>query len=210
MWPQLIYPSSLLANELESIGRPDDARKVRVKMITYYETAKKSKMDVPLEGLDAISLIRLTSLDEQVKKMASMKLAFPEAEYNKMLKAKFVMLDKITTEAISIAELGSGIGIVRAYRIIVEAHESLRSEMINFTPEGKSPEYISSFQKGMIKTSAPLEKQAEDFRETAIKKIEKENILSTDNGWFFARNTGIVPEYYNEQGNVLMDKAGAK
>ena len=210
MWPQLIYPSSLLASELENIGRPDDARKVRAKMVTYYESARKSKMDVPLEGLDAISLIRLTSLEEQVNKLNSMKLAFPEAEYNKMLKAKFVMLDKITTEAISIAELGSGIGIVRAYRIIVEAHESLRNEMIGFTPEGKSPEYVSSFQKGMVKTSAPLEKQAQDFRETAIKKIEKENILSSDNGWFLSRNTALIPEYFNDKGNVLMDKAGAK
>ena len=210
MWPQLIYPSSLLANELENIGRADDAKKVRAKMITYYESGKKSKMNIPLEGLDAISLIRLTALEEQVKKLTSLKLSFPEAEYNKNVKAKFVMLDKITTEAISIAELGSGIGIVRAYRYLVYGHESLRNEIVNFSPEGKSPEYVASFQKGMQKLGEPLEKQAQDFRETAIKKIEKENILSTDNGWFLVKNDAIIPEYHNDNGNVLMDKAGAK
>jgi tetratricopeptide (TPR) repeat protein len=210
MWPQLIYPSSLLANELENIGRVDDAKKVRAKMLTYYDSAKKSKMDIPLEGLDAISLIRLSALEEQIKKLHSVKLSFPEAEYNKNLKSKFVMLDKITTEAISIAEIGSGIGIVRAYRYLVEGHESLRDEITGFVPAGKSPEYVSSFQKGMQKLAAPLTKQAQDFRETAIKKIEKENILSADNSWFLAKNDAIIPEYYNDNGNVLMDKAGAK
>nr|BDT26799.1 tetratricopeptide repeat protein [Bacteriovorax sp. HI3] len=210
MWPQLIYPSSLLANELENIGRVEDAGKVRSKMLTYFETAKKSKMDVPLEGLDAIALIRLNALEDQVKRLNSVRLAFPEAEYNKNLKNKFVMLDKITTEAISIAELGSGIGIVKAYRYIVEAHEGLQKEITEFTPPGKSPEYVSSFQKGMQKLASPLDKQAQDFRETAIKKIEKENILSSDNGWFLVKNDAIIPEYYNEKGNALMDKAGAK
>jgi hypothetical protein len=179
-------------------------------MLTYYESSKKSKMSIPLEGLDAISLIRLTALEEQVKRLTSSRLAFPEAEYNKNLKAKFIMLDKITTEAISIAELGSGIGIVKAYRYLVYAHDSLKNEIVSFVPEGKSPEYVSSFQKGMQKLGAPLEKQAEDFRVTAIAKIEKENILSPDNGWFLVRNDAIIPEYFNDNGNVLMDKAGAK
>lgn len=210
MWPQLIYPSSLLANELENIGRVDDAAKVRTKMMTYFETSLKSKYDVPLEGLDAISLIRLTNLEQQVKKLSAVKLSFPEADYNKNLKSKFVMLDKISTEAISIAELGSGIGIVKAYRFLVEAHESLKNEIVSFVPPGKSAEYVSSFQKSMQKLAAPLGKQAQEFRETAIKKIEKENILSTDNGWFMVKNDSIIPEYYNENGNVLMDKAGAK
>lgn len=210
MWPQLIYPSSLLANELENIGRADDANKVRNKMLTYYESSKKSKMDVPLEGLDAISLIRLGSLEEQIKRMNAVTLSFPEAEYNKNLKNKFVMLDKITTEAISIAELGSGVGIVKAYRHIVAAHESLKEEITAFTPPGKSPDYVASFQKGMQKLAAPLEKQAQDFRETAIKKIEKESILSSDNSWFLVKNDAIIPEYHDDKGNVLMDKAGAK
>ena len=210
MWPQLIYPSSLLANELENIGRVDDAKKVRSRMMDYYDNAKKQKMDSPLEGLDAISLIRLGALEEQLKKLNSSKLAFPEAEYNKTLKSKFAQLDRITTEAVSIAEMGSGIGIVRAYRYLVSGHESLRNEIINFSPEGKSPEYVASFKKSMAKLAQPLEKQAEDFRATAIKKIEKENILSSDNAWFLVKNTSFIPEFYSENGAALMDKAGGK
>lgn len=211
MWPLLIYPSSLLANELENIGRPDDAKKIRTKMMNYHEAAVKQKAEIPLEALDAISLIRLTALEEQLKKLKSIKLSFPEAEYNKNLKLKFSLLDKITTEAVSIAELGSGIGIVRAYKFLVDGHESLRDEMTRFTPEGKSAEYVKSFKQGMQKLAAPLDKQADDFRDTAIKKIEKENILSTDNAWFLVKNSAnFIPEYHNDEGNVLMDKAGAQ
>ncbi len=211
MWPQLIYPSSLLANELENIGRGDDANKIRNRMMFYYDNSKKLKYDIPLEGLDSISLFRLSALDGQLKKLSQTKLVFPEAEYNKILKNKFSQLDKLTSEAVSIAEMGSGIGIVKAYRDLVTGHESLRDEVINFTPEGKSPEYISSFKKSMEKLVEPLSRQARDFRETAIKKIEKENILSTDNGWFLIKNEySFIPEFYSDSGAALMDKAGAK
>ncbi len=210
LWPQLIYPSSLLANELESIGRVDDAQKIRTKMLTYLDVGLKAKMDLPLEALDAVSLLRLAALEEQVKKMNSIKLGFPESEWNKNLKSKFVMLDKITTEAISIAELGSGIGIVKAYRILVEGHEELKKEMTAYTAEGKSSEYVNSFKKGMQNLAQPLERQANEFRTTAIKKIEKENILSNDNSWFLVRNVPIIPEHFNNQGSVLMDKAGGQ
>jgi tetratricopeptide (TPR) repeat protein len=211
MWPQLIYPSSLLANELENIGRVDDAKKVRSRMMFYFDNSKKQKLDIPLEALDAISLIRLATLEAQLRKLSESKLTFPEAEYNKTLKSKFAQLDRITTEAVSIAEMGSGIGIVKAYRYLVSGHESLRDEVIAFTPEGKSPEYVASFKKSMVKLVEPLSKQSSDFRETAIKKIEKENILSADNGWFLIKNEySFIPEFYSEFGSALMDKAGAK
>lgn len=211
LWPQLIFPSSMLANELENVGRVDDANKIRTKMTTYFETSKKQKMDIPLEGLDAISLIRLSKLEDEIKRFNSITLKFPEADYNKALKQKFVMLDKISTEAVSIAELGSGIGIVRAYKFLVEAHENLRDEVLRFTPEGKSEEYVKSFKGSMVKVVAPIDKQARDFRETVIKKIEKENILSPDNGWFLVKNEfNFIPEYNNDSASVIMDKAGAK
>lgn len=210
MWPALIYPSSLLANELEVIGRADDADKVRKKMMTYFDVSKKSKQRIPLEGLDAIALIRLESLETQMKRFNAIELKFPESEFNKNLKTKFQMLDRITTEAISIAELGSGIGIVKAYRYTVEAHENLRDQVLNVVPDGKSEEYVTSFKGSMQKLIAPISKQAEDFRKTAIGQIEKENILSSDNAWFLVKNDGVIPEYHSDIGSALMDKAGVR
>ena len=146
-----------------------------------------------------------------MKKLSASKFSFPEVEYNKTLKNKFAQLDRITTEAVAIAEMGSGIGIVKAYRYLVMGHEALRDEVLNFTPTGKSPEYVTSFKKSMAKLVEPLSRQASEFRETAVTKIEKENILSTDNGWFLIKNQfSFIPEFSSENGSALMDKAGAK
>ena len=211
MCPYLIYPSSLLANELENIGRIDESKKVRNKMMTYFEESKQQKLDVPLEALDAISIVRLSALEDQIAKMTSLKLNFPEAEYNKKLKAKFAMLDKITAEAVSISEIGSGIGIVRAYKYLVQGHEALRNEILDFAPTGKNDNYLASFKASMAKVAAPLEKQAEDYRQTAIRKIEKDNILTGDNAWFLVKNKfNFIPEYFSESGAALMDKGGGK
>jgi tetratricopeptide (TPR) repeat protein len=206
LWPNLIYPSSLLANELESMGRIDDAKKVRTKMINYYDVSKKQKASIPLEALDAISYIKLAAVEELLKNFTATKLQFPEADYNKTLKSKFAKLDQLTSEAISIAEMGSGVGIVRAYRYVVSAHESLHDEIVAFTPPEKSPEYVTSFKASMQKVAGPIALQAKDFRETAIKQIEKENILSTDNTWFLVKNDfNFTPEYFSERGSVLID-----
>lgn len=210
VWPQLIYPSGLLANELENIGRIEDAQKVRSKMLTYYETSKKSKMDVPLEGLDAIALIQINGIEGQVTNFNNSKLVFPVAEYNRILKNKFSQIDKIMKDSVSIADLGSGVGYVKAMRLSVFALESFRDELEGFNPEGKSEDFVKSFKKDMKNKADELNKQAQEFRTSAIKKIEKENILSSDNGWFLVKNNAIIPEYFNEAGIVLMDKAGAK
>ena len=211
MWSQLIYPSSLLANELENIGRINEATKIRNHMVSYYEHSKKQKIDIPLEALDAISMIRLSALEVQLKKLNESKFSFPEAEYNKTLKYKFAQLDRLTTEAVSIAEIGSGIGMVKAYQIAVSGHETLRDDVLKFIPTGKSPEYVASFQKSMIHLVEPISKQALEFRETAIKKIEKENILASDNGWFLIKNeASFIPEFLSESGTAIMDKAGSK
>ena len=204
-WPNLIYPSSLLANEFESMGRFEEAKKIHAKMLTYYDYSKKQKIDIPLEALDAISYIRLNAVEEKLKRFNQIKLEFPETAYNKTLKSKFSQLDQLTNEAVSIAEMGSGVGIVRAYRLVVSAHESLHDEIVGFTPVGKSDSYIASFKGSMQKIAAPIASQALDFRETAIKKIEHENILSQDNSWFVIRNNyNFTPQYFSERGASLM------
>ncbi len=211
IWPNLIYPSSLLANELESMGRLDDVKKVQAKMMSYYEVSVKQKSAIPLEALDAISYIRLASVEEKIKELAAIKLEFPEAEYNKNLKNKLIKLDQLTSEAISIAEMGSGIGIVRAYKLIVTAHEAIHDEIVAFVPPGKSEAYVTSFKASMNKVSDPIANQAKDYRETAIKRIEKESILSSDNTWFLVKNNfSFSPEYYSNRGAVLMDADNEK
>lgn len=211
MLPYLIYPSSLLANEFESMGKADEARKLRSKMVTYFETSRKAKADIPLEGLDAIAELKSATFDESLRQFKSMKLKFPEKEYNKLLKLKFSKLEKLAADAEGIAEIGSGVGILKVYHSLIDAYEDFADEISNFTPDGKSEDYVKSFKKSMQSLVSPLQKQARDFREVALTKIEKDSILSKDNAWFLAKNKDLfIPEFYNAEGGALMDKAGSK
>lgn len=211
MHAKLIYPVSILANELELIGRADEARNWRARMVNYYDVARKAKLDISLEGLDAIALMRLPKLESELKNLNQIKLAFPEDKYNQALKLKFKALEKLTTSAIEIAEIGSGIGIVKSYKFLVQGHESLVKEISDFIPSDKSEEYVRSFKKGMSGLVVPIEKQAKDFRKAAIKKIETENILSSDNSWFIGNvNLPFSPEFFVDKHGVLMDRGGAR
>jgi tetratricopeptide (TPR) repeat protein len=211
MWPFLIYPSSLLANELDTIGKTEDSQKLRSKMNSFYENSQKQKIDIPLEALDAIAQMRLVNLDNQLAQFKSMKLKFPEKEYNKLLKMKFAKLEKLTSDSESVANIGSGMGILRAYRVIIEGHEQLKNEISNFNPEGKPEDYVKSFKKTMLGLAGQLDKQSRDFRNVAVKKIETDSILSKDNIWFMNnKNDSILAQFFNIEGGMLMDKAGAK
>lgn len=209
-WPQLIYPTSLLKMELENVGRMDDAEKLKQKMNAYYETSKKAKLAIPVEGLDVIGEMRLEELDKEFKKLSSLTISFPENVFQKSIKAKFDQVAKISALATKIAELGSGKATIKAYKYSVMALEDLRDEILGFTPPGKSEEWVTSFKKDMQKLVSPLNAEAKSFRETAISQIEKNNILSEENSWFLVKNDGIIPEYFSTKGSVLMDKAGAR
>lgn len=210
MAPHLIYPSSLLATELENIGRADDAKYIRVKILSYYEQAKKSKTSIPLEGLDVVANLKLESLDAEYRKLSSVKLTFPQEKFNASLKEKINQVNKITAEGTNIADIGSGVGIVKAYKYSVMALEELANEVLTVDAEGKSEEYKKSFKQSMSKLVEPLVSQAKDFRAMAVKQIEKDDILSSDNSWFLVKNDGVIPEFFSAKGNVIMDKAGAR
>jgi hypothetical protein len=211
-WAYLIYPISLLANELESMGKVEDSKKYIPKMLSYYEYAKKQKIDIPLDALDAIAKLKIVTFEENIKKFKSIALKFPEKEYNLKLKLKFSTLAKLATEAESITEVGSGSGTLKVYRLIIDAYDSLNLEVTSFTPPEKSESYLVSFKKGMQNIAAPLDKQSKEFKSIALLKIEKENILSSENAWFLTagNNDSFTPVFFNPEGGALMDKAGVK
>ena len=144
--------------------------------------------------------------------MNSIKLVFPVQEFNKQLKNKYIILDKLLAESVTIAEIGSGIGYVRSMKLSISAIEDFKNELISFEPptSGSNENFVKSFKKDMGNKAEDLNKQAQSFRSDTIRKIEKESILSMDNSWFLVKNDTFIAEYYNENSNVLMDKAGTK
>lgn len=211
LWPKLIFPTSLLANELEKLGRIDDAKKLRTKMTNFYDNSRKLKQDIPVDGLDAIASLHYSKIEEEIAKNSAVKLTFPVNVYNKIIQDKFLRIDRINEEIHQVLDTGSSLGTIRAYRYVVSSHEQLRNEILSFVPAGKSAEFVSSFKKAMIKMTGQLKEQADESRKLALEKIAKEEILSDDSAWFLSKNTNFfIPKYVDESAGIVMDKAGVQ
>ncbi|MCO4792509.1 MAG: tetratricopeptide repeat protein [Bacteriovoracaceae bacterium] len=207
----LIHPMAELSDALKQTGRMDDAKKVEVDLLSYYRKNKSRKNDIPLEGLDAVADIKMKSLRIEATNLSSIKLRFPEKLYNQSLKAKFSQLDKVTSKALGILSIGSGRGIVSAYKHLVESYDGLGAEIRGFTPEGKSASYIKSFKKSMVDLTRPILLKAQEFRKEARSQILGSKILSLNNNFFLQEKPLPIPVmHFYSRGAVLMDRGGKR
>lgn len=208
----LIYHYWTLAKAYQASGRGDLANNLVPKIISTYREAQKSRNKIPLEGLDVIATLSLPDLDKAVKELESIKLEFPETVYNQRLQQKFKELDRVTTLGVNILKIGSGKGIVRSYRYLIDAYESMARDIRSFTPQGKTPEYVTSFSKSMNDLTVPLLGKASEFRREAVRQIESSDILSEDNFFFMSSKIPgeFVPEYQPVIPGIMMDRGGRR
>ncbi|MCF8057940.1 MAG: hypothetical protein K9K67_01480 [Bacteriovoracaceae bacterium] len=207
----LIYPMSKLRKTFFARGRKDQAVSANIEMINLFKRARARKQRIPLEALDVIAENYLEDLRRTAEKLESIRLTFPEKEYNGLLKAKFKYLDSVTSKALDVFKIGSGHGIVEGYRILVESYKKLGKEIADFAPEGKSGEYIASFRNSMKDIALPIMRKAEEFESEAIKQINSSKILSLSNFYFLSKNNlPVVPQFFPVKNGVLMDRGGKK
>ena len=208
----LIYHWWVLAKAYQASGRGDLANNLVPKIMDTYKSALANRNKIPLEGLDVIANLNLPELEKLVKQLDAIKLEFPEATYNQRLQQKFKSLDQVTTTGVNILKVGSGKGIVKSYILLINAYEDLAQEIRSFTPQGKTPEYLSSFSKSMSDLTAPLLQKASDFRREAVKQIETSDILSEDNTFFLgSRKSGeFIIEYQPVIPGIMMDRGGRR
>ena len=121
-----------------------------------------------------------------------------------------MILDEVTTEAISSFSIGSGEGIVKTYKILIESYQLMVEQILSFSPTGKSQEYLKSFRNSMKNVAAPLSSKIKEFQAQAASSIRKNNILSNDNYQFISglKNAPINIKYFPKHRGVLMDKGG--
>lgn len=205
--PQLIVPWEEIRKQNLAAGDAPESRNIAQKQIRYFEAARTKKKDVPVEALDLIAdrlIDELRTKNENLQKIA---LRFPENEFNNAVKAKLQILDQLTSDVNVIQKVGSGKGIVEAYRIVIEAYEGFGNSLRSFVPEGKAPEYVSSFQKAMADVYGPILSNAKKQRSEISKLIVDNKILSES-------NTAVLYEtpdpklYHSAQSAVLMDRGG--
>jgi len=207
---ELIAPIAKLRDVLITRGRIRQAKNLDRKINVIYAKAKTQGKDIPLEALDIISSYKVESLEDISRQMMKVKLRFPEKVYNKALKRKFSLLEKLTTKAVDLFRIGSGQGTVQGYKILVESYSSLSKEITEFMPVG-TIDYIKSFKKGMRSIAEPLSRKARDYRREARQKITLNKILSPYNYFFMSEKfIPIMPQYIPRNLGVIMDRGGKK
>lgn len=174
-----------------------------------YRNAKNKNQDIPLEALDVIADEMLQELIGTLNTMKKMELRFPESAFNTILKKKLGYLDEMTKQATEIQKVGSGRGIIGAYKLLVEGYGHAAEEIENFIPVGKSKEYIASFRKSMLQVAVPLKQSAASYRSEGWKTIEENKILSDFNYLLTpAPLDGMTVRYAYPTKGVSMDRSG--
>src|SRR5690606_17056623 len=135
---------------------------------------KKRGYGLPVEALDAVASIRAQELQKQLQRLTSLELKFPENVYNSALQGKLALLDQLTSRSRDVMAIGSGEGIAQAYRILFDAYSHVGNAVADFTPVGKSPEYIQSFRSSMAQVAGPLKAKASELRNEALEKANTE------------------------------------
>lgn len=208
--PQLIKPYEDYRKELLSIGDISEAKAIESKQNQFYNQAKQQKLDVPVEALDVMADKILASVYEKKKRVDQVELRFPENDFNNAVKLKLQILDQLTTDVNSIQKIGSGKGIVEAYKVVIEAYEGFGQTLKSFTPEGKSPEYVASFQRAMAEVYRPILNNAQKQRHEIKKLILENKILSNSNYAVLYSPMENFKRYMTDKDAVLMDRGGKR
>lgn len=206
----LIRPLEELREQFVKAGNLEEARQVEARQQKYYSDARAKKLEVPVEALDLIadrSMGRVRNLKTQVGQIT---LRFPETEFNNAVKAKLKILDQLTSEVSAIQKTGSGKGIVEGYRLMIEAYETFGEELKAFVPEGKSPEYVASFQKAMSDVYNPILTNARKHRSDVKKLIMDNKILSASNYAVLYGRLESFKRFVTTKSVVLMDRGGQR
>lgn len=207
-YPHLIRPYEDLRVQYVGIGNTADAQEIANKQARFFKESQAQKLDIPVEALDLLAERMMADVINKKQRLDSIVLKFPEADFNSAVKLKLQVLDQMTTDVNNIQKLGSGKGIVEAYKFVIEAYEVFGRELSNFSPEGKSPEYITSFKKAMSEVYGPILNNARKQRAEVKKLILDNKILSLSNySVLYADN---FKRFITEKESVLMERGGRR
>lgn len=209
-FPDLIKPYEDLRKTYVNLGDLEKAKNLEAKQERFYHLSKTQKLDIPVEALDIIAFRLVAQLAERNQKLDQVELKFPENTFNSAVKMKLQLLDQMTAQVNAIQKTGSGKGIVEAYKYAIDAYEKFGHSLKSFTPEGKSPEYVASFQKAMSEVYNPILANARKQR-SEIKKLVIKNGILSDSNYSVLLNPGEdFKRYIVLKDAILMDRGGKR
>jgi hypothetical protein len=209
-YPMLIKPYEELRKVYVNLGDQNRAKEIEQKQTLYFNQSMAQKLDIPVETLDFMATRMLGSLAERKQKLEQIELKFPENDFNNAVKSKLQILEQMTVQVNQIQKLGSGKGIVDAYKYVIEAYETFGESLKGFIPEGKAPEYVESFQNAMSKVYLPILENARKQRSEVKKLIAENKILSKSNFAVLYSQPESFKRFQSTKQAVLMERGGKR
>ena len=208
-WPRLIMPSRILTKVHSDLGNRADSSKYSRNEDRYYQYSDKNKLEIPVEALDAKADEMLIGLNSIKKQILDIELKYPANVFQNAVKKKFSLLDRLVTQSSKIQDIGSGNGIVKAYKVLIETHYEFSEQVKAFEPEGMKKEFVPLFKKDMTSQIVnPLLSQAQNYEKDANRTISKNEILSINNSSIQTSKGEVAIRFWYNQVGVLMDRGG--
>lgn len=209
--PQTIIFLDALRRSYASVGGRGKSSFFGNKILEIYRSAKAKNQDIPVEALDIVAIGLMPKLEQKQNLLNSIVLSFPEENFNTQVKRKLAILDSLTGDVNEIQKTGSGKGIVKAYKTLINSYENFATELSRFTPEGKSDDYVTSFKKAMSGVWTPILQTAMKRRLEVKNLINSNNVLSEDNNEMLSsQGSTVIGQFTLSKNLVLMDRGGAK
>jgi len=197
-----------LMNLHRKFANSEKADRYKKKSWRLYYKAKKDKENISMNSLDYFSAFMVENMQRTANKISKIKYAFPEKVFAKRQQNKLKLLEKLTTQASDVQGIGSGVGIVNSFKILHDSYLAVANELLTFTPNGKTKEYVAAFKKDMQKLSSQIGQAAMQYRNEALRAIKDNSILNKNNFYF---QKGKLPvKYYGDESTLLMDRGGNK
>jgi hypothetical protein len=208
--PGMIHPLYLTSN----FSKNKNTRKKSFSLLnSLYLKSIKNNLQIPIEGLNSISKVKIKKIKSLYYKIARLKLRFPETKFNKTLEKGFGLLDNITQEYNLITKIGSGKGYVEASYYLILSYNNFINKITKYTPKKLPTEYITSFKNSMKKLVYPIQEKANEYYQQTSNEIEFNTILSKYNYIFssklYNQNKTRV-NYLLSSPGILMDRKGTR
>lgn len=188
--PYEIEYAAELMNYYQSQSQYNNTKKWGNEIVKSYEYWASRGQAPKGRGLDAYAKLNILDVLNRVKSWDSKILQFPESSFNKTLEWKVQELQKIVDQLLEIQKIGSRVGIVQSYELLAYTHIKLSRDILNFTPNNQSPEYIQSFKNAMRKIAMPLGDKANTYINNG-NKFKNQNEVLVDNFGFYPLGVAI-------------------
>lgn len=199
-----LYRKSEYVGKLAKLSREQGNNTRYDNELSYIYRRVKKKKDLAIEAIDEIALAEVDKVESAVNSFNNINLEFPEAKFNNTMKGKFANLGSIQNQVTGIVSMGSGEAMVKSYSLLINAYDKFSKDVAEFTPTGKSKEYVTSFKGSMQNVSANLASKSRQLKRELDSLIHKNDVLTVNFGNLSRQGLDLP----SMSGAVLMDKRG--